>query len=68
MRVPDSVTFALSANPKFVNYLANATGDYCVLTGSPAIDKGTSLKAPTANYAGVVRPRGAASDIGAYEF
>jgi hypothetical protein len=68
MRVAGTVTGALSANPKFVNYLANGTGDYRVLTGSPAIDKGTSLKAPTTDYAGVARPRGAAVDIGAYEF
>jgi hypothetical protein len=68
MRVKGTVTGAVSANPKFVKYLANGAGDYRVLTGSPAINKGTSLKAPTVDYAGVARPRGGAVDIGAYEF
>jgi hypothetical protein len=68
MRVKGTVTGTISANPKFVRYAANGTGDYRVLAGSPAIDKGTSLKAPTSDYAGVARPRGAAVDIGAYEF
>ena len=68
MRVAGSVSGTIAANPKFVSYLANGTGNYRVQTGSPAIDKGTSLKAPTTDYAGVARPRGAGFDIGAYEF
>jgi hypothetical protein len=35
---------------------------------SPAIDRGTSVKAPIIDYAGVTRPRAAAVDIGACEF
>jgi hypothetical protein len=68
MRVAGSVTGALSGNPNFVKYAANGSGDYRVSSGSPAINKGTSVKAPAVDYAGVARPRGGAVDIGAYEF
>jgi hypothetical protein len=51
-----------------VNYQVNGSGNYRLLSSSPAIDRGTSAKAPTIDYAGVARPRGAAIDIGAYEY
>jgi hypothetical protein len=58
----------ISSNPLFVNYQATGSGDYHVHSGSPAIDRGTATLAPTIDAAGVARPRGAAFDIGAYEF
>lgn len=67
-RVMGTVSGSISANPQFVSYLANGSGDYRTLSGSPAIDKGTAVKAPTTDFAGVARLRGAACDIGAYEF
>ena len=38
------------------------------LSQSPAIDRGTSTSAPRVDLMMVARPRGAAIDIGAYEF
>jgi hypothetical protein len=58
----------ISSNPLFVNYQANGSGDYRVYSGSPVIDRGTATQAPKTDIAGVARPRGAAVDIGAYEF
>jgi len=67
-RVKGSVSGSVSSEPLMVNYQANGSGDYRLLNGSPAIDRGTSVKAPTIDYAGVSRPRGGAVDIGAYEY
>lgn len=60
----------LSASPLFRN---QATGDYRLAPGSPAIDSGTSLGAATTDFDGVVRPLDGngdgttAVDIGAFE-
>lgn len=62
------VSDMITANPSFVNYQANGTGDYRVQATSPAIDKGTSTRAPSTDLAGTARPRGAGIDIGAYEY
>jgi hypothetical protein len=67
-RVKGTVSGTISSNPLFVNYQANGSGNYRVLSSSPAIDRGTSVKAPTTDFAGVARPRGAAIDVGAYEY
>jgi hypothetical protein len=67
-RVKGSVSGTISSEPLMVNYQANGSGDYRLLSSSPAIDRGTSVKAPAVDYAGVARPRGAAVDIGAYEY
>ena len=67
-KVKGSVSGSISSDPLFRNYLANGTGDYRVYSSSPAIDRGTSTKAPTIDFAGVARPRGAAVDVGAYEY
>jgi hypothetical protein len=67
-RVKGSVSGTISSEPLLVNYQANGSGNYRLLSSSPAIDRGTSIKAPTIDFAGVARPRGAAVDIGAYEF
>ena len=44
-------------NPLFVNAAAN---DFQLQSGSPAIDAGTSLGAPTTDMDGVSRPQGGA--------
>jgi len=66
--VKGSASGTIIANPMFVSYLATGTGNYRVLSGSPAIDRGTSTNAPKTDIALVARPRGAGFDIGAYEF
>lgn len=68
MRVKGSVTGTISSEPLFVSYNATGTGNYKLSRSSPAIDRGTASKAPTVDFAGVARPRGAAHDIGAYEY
>ena len=49
----------------FVNAGAN---NYHLAAGSPAIDKGTSVNAPSTDLDGNPRPSGAGYDIGAYEY
>lgn len=68
MKVKGSVTGTISSEPLFVSYNSAGTGNYKLSSSSPAIDRGTASKAPTVDFAGVARPRGAAHDIGAYEF
>jgi parallel beta-helix repeat protein len=66
--VKGAITGTVSADPKFVKYAANGTGDYRLQGTSPAVNKGTSTSAPKVDILGVARPRGAAVDIGAYEY
>jgi hypothetical protein len=66
--VKGAVTGTVAAEPQFVNYQVNGTGDYRLKSTSPAINKGTATSAPSVDIAGVARPRGGAIDIGAYEF
>lgn len=68
MRVAGSVSGTISSDPLFVAYQANGTGNYHLSSSSPAIDRGTSTSAPRIDLMSVARPRGAAIDIGAYEF
>jgi hypothetical protein len=68
LRVSGAVSGTISSNPLFVNYQANGSGNYRLSSSSPAIDRGTSVKAPAIDFAGVARPRGAAVDVGAYEY
>ena len=68
LRVKGTVSGTISSDPLFVNYLANGTGNYRVISSSPAIDRGTSYLAPKIDLNLVARPRGAAVDIGAYEY
>ncbi|MFA6435488.1 MAG: choice-of-anchor Q domain-containing protein, partial [Elusimicrobiales bacterium] len=58
----------VTADPKFVNFKADGSGDYHLSAVSPAIDKGTNQGAPADDYDGVARPRGSAFEIGAYEY
>lgn len=55
----------LTADPKFV---AVASNDFHLGTGSPAIDAGTNTNAPAKDIAGITRPFGVKVDVGAYEF
>jgi Bacterial Ig-like domain (group 2)/Right handed beta helix region len=59
----------------FVHYTGDMNGDYHLQKGAVAIDAGTtvcvasvSLCVPTLDLDGLIRPRGAAYDIGAYEY
>jgi Protein of unknown function (DUF1565) len=63
-----SATGTVTADPQFVNYQANGTGDYHLKSTSPAINAGTSTSAPVTDFSGGTRPVGGAWDIGAYEF
>ncbi len=58
-------TDSVTGNPLFVNAAKN---DFHLHAGSPMINKGTSVGAPSVDFDGVKRPKGAATDIGAYEF
>jgi len=57
----------VSADPQFVNFSGDPTGDYHLQSASPAIDTGTSNAAPVRDYDGVARPQGNAWTIGAFE-
>ena len=63
-----SATETVTADPQFVNYQANGTGDYHLKSTSPAINAGTSTSAPAQDFSGGTRPVGGAWDIGAYEY
>jgi hypothetical protein len=59
----------------FVNYTGDMHGDYRLRSGAVAIDAGTTRCAagvsscvPATDFAGVPRARGAAHDIGAFEY
>lgn len=62
-----TATGTITADPKFVSYQANGTGNYRLQSTSPAIDKGVLAGAPTFDIDNLARPRGAAIDLGAYE-
>jgi hypothetical protein len=63
------ISGTIDLDPAFVKYdgIGN-TGDYHLLRGSPAIDRGASSMAPTDDIEGVPRPQGPAWDIGPYEW
>lgn len=58
----------ISADPQFVNYTADSNGDYHLKSTSPAIDKGSSLDAPSNDFNGGARPQGSNWDVGAFEW
>jgi parallel beta-helix repeat protein len=60
-------TGTVTSNPQFVRYDPYGRGDYRLRTVSPAIDRGTTLKAPSNDLQLVGRPKGRGPDIGAYE-
>jgi len=61
----DAHSFTATSASLFVN---PAAGNYHLLSGAPAIDKGQTLAAVTADLDREPRPQGTASDIGCYEF
>ncbi len=63
-----TLTATVSADPQFVNYTGDASGDYHLRSSSPAIDAGTKNDAPQTDFDGVTRPQGRTWDIGAYEY
>ncbi len=62
-----SATGTVTADPKFINYQSNGSGNYRLQSGSPAIDKALTKAAPAYDIDSVARPFGGAIDIGAYE-
>lgn len=65
VRGSDSGTVA--ADPQFVNYQPDGTGDYRLSPLSPAIGAGTSEGAPPTDFDGVARPQGYGLTVGPYE-
>jgi hypothetical protein len=62
-----SASATVETNPRFVNFRADGKGNYHLKRKSPAVNHGRSELAPAYDINHVVRPRGAAVDIGAYE-
>ncbi len=50
------------------NFALPANFDLHLKPGSPAIDAGSSIDAPSTDYDGILRPQGMNFDIGAYEY
>jgi parallel beta-helix repeat protein len=63
-----SVAGTLVADPRFVNYRPDGSGNYRLQPSSPAIDAGTVGNAPAVDFDRVARPQGAGVDMGPYEF
>lgn len=57
----------ITADPLFVDWQLDGSGDYRLAAGSPAIDAGTPEGAPETDIDGVPRPQGEGFDIGPYE-
>ena len=57
----------IAADPQFVDYRPDGTGNYHLKRTSPAINKGLAAFAPATDIDNAPRPRGTAPDIGAYE-
>lgn len=57
--------YTIEADPMFVNA---AKADFHLRAGSPAIDKGYYIGAPSVDFDGRARPQGAGYDIGAFEY
>lgn len=58
----------ITADPQFVYYMPDGTGDYHLLPGSPAVSAGTPTGAPGTDIEGRPRPRGKYWDLGPYQF
>lgn len=57
----------LGSAPQFVNYTGNSSGNYHLLSTSPAIGAGTATGAPGTDFDGNTRPQAGPIDIGAYQ-
>ena len=60
-------TGTIAADPRFVDYRADGSGNYRLQRGSPARTAGAPDGAPTTDIDRLARPRNAAPDIGAYQ-
>jgi hypothetical protein len=58
----------VAAPPGFVRYDPDGKGNYHLMAGSPAIDRGTPMQAPVVDYNLTPRPQGRGVDIGPFEF
>ena len=66
--IAGQLTNTVSANPQFVNYTADASGNYQLNSSSPAIGAGNSTDAPSTDFDGGARPQSSGWDIGAYQY
>lgn len=57
----------IDADPRFVRYARDGSGDYRLRRDSPCVDAGTQAGAPADDYDGRARPRGRGIDVGAFE-
>ena len=48
--------------------LVSPTTNFSISSGSPAIDTGYAISAPSTDYVGHARPQGSGYDLGAYEY
>jgi parallel beta-helix repeat protein len=64
---PAAGTGDVSGNPQFVQPGVGQAAGYKLMPGSPAINMANAADSPAADFAGVPRPQGSASDIGAFE-
>lgn len=55
----------VQGDPRFIDPVL---ADFRLRAGSPAIDRGSAVAAPAADYSGAPRPQGAGYDIGAFEY
>ena len=58
---------SLTSSSESAIFVNPAVPDLHLSVGSPAVDSGTSVGAPVADFDGVQRPQGPAHDIGAFE-
>jgi hypothetical protein len=58
----------VSRSPGFVDYTGSSTGNYQLLSTSPAILAGTTTNAPSFDFDHNPRPQSGATDVGAYEY
>jgi hypothetical protein len=59
---------SITADPKFVNYKSDGSGNYQLQSSSPAVNGGTNQNAPTIDLQGGVRPINNNWSMGAYEY
>ena len=62
-----SASGTVDADPEFVDYQADGSGNYRLKRTSPAVNRGVASSAPLTDIDNRARPNGAAHDIGAYE-
>jgi hypothetical protein len=58
----------ITQDARFLDYHVDGHGDAHLQAGSPAIDAGTPIGAPSTDYDGRPRPQGQGYDIGPYEY